>query len=270
MANSNQVRARCKTCNQHESSRADHQLTSWNFFRFTFITFNFVLFALLPFVDVHQTCRIGMRLSHGAIARILCPTRFPTREYLQSRMRRGHTQIIDFNQCHRIISWFTAPETTTLPYCLVLVNLAFVPISVHLGRCYLSRSRLFDRHHFQFHRRRPISVAQQLPHLCSPFNWSARTLFARNDFPPLRLNAWAGVDSAPSHSAKYIYKTMRANGEPTKKGFSIISINRSNSKSNHGLFDVLTFRLLFSLCTLADIWLRLLKFRAFQSCTREK
>lgn len=165
MPNSKHVRIRCKTCNQNESSCADQKLTSGQFLRFTFITFDFVLFALLPFVDVHQTCRIGMRLSHRAIARILCPTRLTTRKYLQIQMRRGHTQIIDFLNAND-----SRLASRHLPYCLVRVNLAFVPILVHLERCYLSRSHSFDRHHFQFHHRRPISVAPQLPHLCSPFN----------------------------------------------------------------------------------------------------
>lgn len=56
------------------------------------------------------------------------------------------------------------------PYCWTRVNLVFERISVHLQWCYSWPSHCFVRHHFQFHRRPPISVVQQLHHLCSPFD----------------------------------------------------------------------------------------------------
>lgn len=157
------------------------QPTSWQFFRFAFITFNFVLFALLPFIDINETCRIGMCLSYGAIARILCSTRFTARKYLKRihseafRGVRGHTQFIDFLSelaSFKHLVW----DGRHVPYCLGLVNLVFGPTSVHLERCCWSLLRLLDRRHSQFHRRRPISVVQQLLHLCSPFDCLPKTL----------------------------------------------------------------------------------------------
>lgn len=212
-------------------------LTSWQFFRFAFITFDFVLFALLPLIDVDQTCRIRIRLSHGTIARVLRSTRFAARKNLRKICRErgesdeGHTHSIDFLRmpcgCHLI-------DDRSLPYCWALANSVSAPTLVHSERCYLWLLHLSDRHHFQFPHRPPISVAQQQPHLCSPFNSVCAQIRSKNaiffsfvrNYSPL-LKRTSQLIGAVFHCQwiKFIYKNNEWQWEGRKK---CIIMNRSN------------------------------------------